>query len=482
MIGVMKRILPYLGVALSVLGLSMFFPMLIGIVDGERHALLFGLLGAAGVAAGAGLYKWFKETEDINARDAYLLVTLTWLIAGVYGAVPYLWNGAVSGFHVAFFESISGFTTTGVSVIADLENLERSVLLWRSMTFWLGGLGIVVLFVSILSMFGNSGLQMFRAEATGPLKEKIVPRIKESAKILWFTYIILTIVIILLLLLVGMAPFEAVCHAFGTISTGGFSTRNDNIFAFNPLIQLTLAFCAMISGIRIDLFYAAIKRRALSTFWKNEEFVVYFGIMFGAVLITAAALWAQGRRLSAALIESYVQLTSAITSTGFISTNYTAWPPIGQLFMLILPFIGACAGSTGGGLKVGRVLILIKEIRLTLIRILHPKAVVSPRINGRVISAEVVAAVQSFFFIYIMITVVSTALFCLAGYDLLTAFSMVGACINNVGTAFDKMEPLMNYGGLPGWSMFYLPLLMLFGRLELYTILVLFSKGFWQNN
>ncbi|MCL1804606.1 MAG: TrkH family potassium uptake protein [Clostridiales bacterium] len=477
---IIRRILPYLGAVLAILGLSMFFPMLVGYFDGDRHTLVFALTGAAGFITGAGLYSGFREAEDITSRDAYLLVTLTWLIAGVFGALPYLWFGVVSDFPKAFFESIAGFTTTGVSAISDLESVGRSILLWRSMTFWLGGLGIIVLFVSILSILGNNGLQMFRAETTGPFKEKVAPRIRETAKILWLTYIILTVIMILTLFAAGMSFFDAVCHAFGAISTGGFSTRNDNISSFSPLIRVILAFFAMISGLRIDLYYTALKERSLKPFWKNEELRVYFGIILAAVLLTTAVLSAEGRRVSSALMESYVQLTSAITSTGFISTDYTEWPPAGQLFVMILPFIGACSGSTGGGLKVGRFLILMKGVGSTLTRVLHPKAVVNPRINGKVVTVEALAPIQSFFFIYVMITVASTMLFCLAGYDLLTAFSVVGACINNVGTAFGKLGPLINYSDMPAWSMFFLPLLMLFGRLELYTVLVLFSRGFWR--
>ncbi|MDR0468526.1 MAG: TrkH family potassium uptake protein [Peptococcaceae bacterium] len=480
--GSFKRILPYLGVVLAFLGLSMFFPMLIGILDGDRHAMVFGATGAAGIAAGAGIYKGFKDAEDMNARDAYLLVALAWLLAGAFGAIPYMWHGVLPSFPLAFFETISGFTTTGASVIPDLEILDRSVLLWHSMTFWLGGLGIVVLFVSLLSLIGNSGLQMFRAETTGPMKEKIVPRIRETAKILWLTYIILTVLIIFVLLIEGMGLFDAVCHALGVISTGGFSTKNENVAALSPAIKLTLAFFAMIAGLRIDLYYACFKARSLKPFIKNEEFRDYVLIVLGGVLVTAAALWVGGMALTSALAGSFVQITSAITSTGYVGADYTAWPPAGQILVLLLPFVGACSGSTGGGMKVGRVLIVYKEIRTTFTRIIHPKAIVTSRVNNHTITPEILSNTQSFFSLYILITAVSTVLFCFAGFDVRTSFSIVGACINNVGSAFSQSGPFIYYGDLPGWSMFFLPFLMLIGRLELYTVLILFTRRFWRES
>ena len=476
----MKRILPYLGLFLAALGLSMFFPMLLELIDGGGYARAFGLPGAAGVAVGLALRRFFKTDEDLTQRDAYLLVTTTWLAAGIYGAVPYMWSGVIPGFPQAFFETVSGFTTTGATVIRDMETIGRSMLLWRSITFWLGGLGIIVLFISMLSFFGNSGTHLFRAETTGPIKDKIAPRIRETARILWLTYILLTAVMILILIPMGMKPFEAVCYAFGVVSTSGFSAHNDSIAGLSPLIRFTLAFFTMIAGVRISLFYSAFKGRSLKLLWKNEELLVYLGLIFGAVLTTGFAAWMGGRSFFASFFDSYVQLTSSITSTGFVSIEYALWPPVGQLFMLALPFIGACAGSTGAGLKVGRLLILLKSVRSAFTHILHPKAVVNIRINNRVVSPETVVLTQVFFFVYVLVAVTSTALFCLAGFSMSASFSLVGACLNNVGPAFDQSGLLISYGLLPAWSMFFLPLLMLCGRLELYTILVVFTGGFWR--
>ena len=475
-----KRIFPYLGLFLAALGLSMFFPMLLEMVDGGGHARAFGLPGAAGLAVGLALRRFFRADEDLTQRDAWLLVTTTWLSAGVYGAIPYVWSGVIPSFPRAFFETVSGFTTTGATVIHDVGAIGRSIQLWRSITFWLGGLGIIVLFISMLSFFGNSGTHLFRAETTGPIKDKIAPRIRETARILWLTYILITGAMVLILIPVGMGPFEAVCYAFGVVSTSGFSAHNDSIVGLGPLIRFTLAFFTMIAGVRISLFYSAIKERSLKVLWKNEEFLTYLGLLFGAVLTTGFAAWAEGRSFSASFFNSYVQLTSAITSTGFVSIDYATWPPIGQFFMLTLPYIGACAGSTGAGMKVGRLLILLKSLRSVFTHILHPKAVVNIRINNRVVPPETVALTQVFFFTYILVAVLSTALFCLTGFSLSAAFSLVSACLNNVGPAFDHAGLLISYGQLPAWCMFYLPLLMLCGRLELYTILVVFTGGFWR--
>jgi trk system potassium uptake protein TrkH len=396
--------------------------------------------------------------------------------------VPYLAYDVVPRFSAAFFETVSGFTTTGASVIADVEALERSVLLWRSMTHWLGGLGIVVLFVSLLSFFGNSGMQMFKAESTGPIKEKIVPRIKDTARILWLTYVIATLVMIIAMLVVGMTPFDAVCHVFSTISTGGFSTKNNSLAGFSPLIQMVLAFFMMISGLSIGLIYTAYKQRSLKPFWENEEVRLYLAFLFGAVGLNSLMLWRQGGQILGALRESYVEFASVFTSTGFVNADYTLWPPIGQLAVLLLPFIGACAGSTGGGIKTGRFLILCKGVKATFIRILHPRAVVNLRVNDRLITPEVMASTQSFLFVYMLTVSLATAVFCLAGYDMLTSFSVVATCVNNVGPAFGMLGPMDNYGNMPAWILYFMSLLMLLGRLELYTVLIICSRGFWKEN
>jgi trk system potassium uptake protein TrkH len=309
--------------------------------------------------------------------------------------------------------------------------------------------------------------------------EKIVPRIKETAKILFVTYSIITVVMLIILYALGMPLFEAACYALGLVSTGGFSDTNDSVMSLAPAIRIALAFLSVLSGLRMDIYYSAYKERSLKPIWDNEETRVYLLMTCGTVLVTFAVLWRSGLKIANAFIESSVQITSAITSTGFVSTDYTAWPPFGQLLVLMLPFIGACAGSTGGGLKVGRLLILFKGIRTTLTRIRHPKAIIKLHISDRVVSPEVVSNTQGFLFIYILVTLLSTAIFCLAGYDMQMSFSIVGACINNVGTAFSKAGPLTNYMDLPVWSMYFLPVLMLFGRLEAYTLLILFSRDSW---
>ncbi|MCL2121057.1 MAG: TrkH family potassium uptake protein [Clostridiales bacterium] len=481
-LGSIRRILPYWGLTQAVLGFSMFMPMILGLIDGERLAYIYGLSGAAGLTAGLLLFKCFPVEDELTHKDACLLVALTWLSAGLYGAVPYLGYGVISRFPQAFFEAVAGFSTTGASVLTDMESMERSLHLWHSVTFWLGGLGIVVLFVSMLSFFGNSGVQVYMAEVTGPIKERIAPRIKETARILLLTYIVLTLIAILVLILAGMTPFEALCHGFGAVSTGGYSTQNDSIIGYGPVVRLILAFLVMLSGMQIHLFYAAFQARSLNVFWRNEEVRVYLALILGSVLITSFAMVAEGRQMLASLLDSYVQLVCAITSTGFISTDYTAWPPVGQFFFLVLPYIGACAGSTGAGLKVGRLIILMKGMGAALTRILHPKAVVHIRINNKPAPAEAIANTQVFFFIYILIAVSSTAVFCLAGYDIRTSFSIVSACLNNVGPAFEQMGPMTHYGSMPGWSLIFLSLLMLLGRLELYAILVLFSRSFWRES
>ena len=476
-----SRILPYVGVALAVLGFSMFIPMLMSLYLEELYTKRFGLLGIAGILTGLLLYKVFKRTKnDIMPRDAYLLVTSTWLVAGIYGAIPYLWHGVAPGFPQAFFEAVSCFTTTAPTVIAGPESLPRSLLLYRSLSFWMGGLGIVVLFVSMLSYLGAGGTMMWKAEATGPVKIKLAPRIRDTARFLCLTYLSLTSLMILVFYISGMTLYDAVCHAFSAISLGGFSTQDEGVIAYgNKIVLIYTVFC-LISSLRIHLYYLSFKERSVKPFWRNEEsrtFLIAFSVFVG---ITSISLWASGKTITSSMMDGFTFMTSIFTTVCFLAVDYKILPPIFLFLWKTLPYIGACSGSCSGGLKMERFIILVKEIRSAIIRVLHPRAVVSIRLHGKPVPVEIVGRTVVFFFIYILIIVLSTGLFCLLGYDLHESFSVVSACINNTGLAYNQAGPFMDYSHLPVWSMFFLPFLMIVGRLELYTVLVMFNKGFWK--
>ena len=322
---------------------------------------------------------------------------------------------------------------------------------------------------------------MWKAEATGPVKVKLAPRIRDTAKFLCLTYLSLTGVMIVVFLLAGMTVYEAVCHAFSAISLGGFSTQNDGVIVYGNGIVLIYTVFSLVSSLRISLYYLAFKERSLKPFWRNEESRTFLIAFSGVVIITAISLWTTGMPLAASIMESFTQMTSVFTTVCFLAVDYNLLPPICLFFWMTLPYIGACSASCSGGLKMERFIILVKEIRAAVIRIRHPKAVVNIHVHGKPVPAEIVATTMIFFFIYIMIIVVSTGLFCLLGHDLPESFSVVSACVNNTGLAYNQAGPFMDYSHLPVWSMFFLPFLMIVGRLELYTVLVMFSKGFWRD-
>jgi trk system potassium uptake protein TrkH len=477
-----RQIIAFLGITLAILGISMFLPLLMGLYDGERRALAFGGIGLLGLLAGGAFHRRFRETVEMTPRSAYHLVILVWLMACLYGALPYLFFDGAPNFSRAFFESASGFTTTGATIFNDVESQSRCLLLWRSMTHWLGGMGIVVLFVALMGFFGNSGLQMFKVETNGPLKEKVAPSVRDTAKILLRVYICLTAIQIGGLLLAGMPLFDAVCHAFGVVATGGFSTRDDGIAAYGTGVQALVSFYMLFSGVNFSVYYLLLKNRSLATLRENDELMCYFGLILTAALICGAALWRQGQPPLASLRAGFFQVTSIITSTGYIAADYPSWPPVGQFILFFLPFIGACAGSTGGGIKVSRFMILCKGIKANFTRLLHPRAVIHLRANGRQLEQSVVSNVQTFFSLYVLTFAAASLVFSLYGFDLVTAISLTASCVNNVGSGFGIIGPAMNYGQLPAWILYFLSLLMLMGRLELYAILIVFSRDFWRES
>ena len=476
-----RLLISNLGLVMIILGLAMLLPMLMGIYDGEKEWYNYGVLSLAAILGGYWAARHFKEEGEITARDGYMLVGLTWVIAGVYGALPFLLHEATPYFGIAFFESVSGFTTTGATAFGDVESLERSLLLWRSLTHWLGGMGIVALFVAISSFLGNSGMQMFKAETTGPIKEKVVPRIRDTAKILWLTYVAVTAFQIIGLILLGMPVFDSVCHAFGAVATGGFSTKNSSIgFYQSPAIDWAITFFMVMSGVNFSLYYLAVKKRTLRCFWKNEEFRLYLLVVVVSSLICTVSLTLTGVSFGQALRDSFFQVGSMITTTGYATQDFDQWPAVCKLILICVPFIGGCAGSTAGGIKAGRFVILLKNVPAQLQKLLHPRAVIHLRSSDRSVSQEVVQGILTFFFIYISAAFIGTLLFTFTGTDLVSSFSATAACLNNVGPGLGEVGPTCNFGHFPEWLLIFASFLMLLGRLEIYTILLLFSRRFWM--
>ncbi|MBM3296741.1 MAG: TrkH family potassium uptake protein [Candidatus Aminicenantes bacterium] len=433
------------------------------------------------MAFGAALVLVFRARGEILVRDSFAIVVLGWLLASTFGALPFHLSGALPSFTDAFFESMSGFTTTGASVLVRVEDLPHGLLLWRSLTHWLGGMGIIVLSLAILPMIGAGGTQLYKVEIPGPAPDKITPRVRQTATTLWGVYVLLSGLETLLLLLGGLNLHEALCQTFGTMATGGFSTRTASIAGFHSLfVEAVVIVFMLLAGTNFSLHYHLLRGKP-SAYWKSEEFRFYLVIIavFSA-LLTAQNLLAGSYGTGEAVRHSVFQTVSITTTTGFSTADFGNWSSSAQLILLFLMFIGGCAGSTGGSIKVLRAVILIKQGLAELRKLLHPRAVIPVRIDGRTVPPGVVINILGFLFLYLGLLVLSTLGMTLMGLDLVTSFSSVAASIGNIGPGLGGVGPAANYQHIPLAGKWLLSFCMLAGRLEIYTVLVLFTRDFWK--
>ena len=445
------------------------------------------------ICLGSGFYFWGKQKEPLlKKRDGFLIVTLGWVAMTVVGALPYIFTGEITNITDAYFESVSGFSTTGASILTDIEAMPKSLLFWRSMTHWIGGMGIIVLTIAILPLLGVGGFQLFAAEAPGPTADKMHPRITETAKALWATYLILTAVEAILLWIGGMTPFDSVNHAMATMATGGFSTKNASIAYYDSaFIQYVITIFMFLAGTNFTLTYFALRgnfKKAL----KSEEFRIYASVIgIITVVVTTAIIITQGTTGELAFRQAIFQVVSIITTTGFVSADYTVWSPFITMIFFLLFFVGGSAGSTSGGVKIVRHALIFKNSVLEMKRLIHPRAIIPVRFNGKAVSQEIVSKVLSFFLLYVILWGTSAAIMALilsisGGYDLLNLFeTSVGAviaCLGNIGPAIGEVGPVDNFSHLPNLAKWFLSFLMLVGRLEVFTVLVLFSPFFWRES
>lgn len=477
-----RTIAHLMGILLIILGFSMLLPLLWAIYYQENDIFAFSVTASTSIAIGLFIFFTIKPEGDIRQREGYAIVTLGWLVAAFTGSIPYLLAGTFDNFADAFFETMSGFTTTGASVLTNIEVLPHGILFWRSLTHWLGGMGIMVLFVALLSALGVGGMQMFKAESPGPVAEKIKPRISETAKILWFTYVILTIAEAILLLLAGMNLFDALSHTFGTLATGGFSTKNLSIgFYQNPVIHWIITIFMFASGANFALYYAALKGKSLKRFWESAEFRLYSIIIILAILMISANLLVYtDRGIGDIITTASFQVVSITTTTGYATEDFDQWPLLSKAVIFVLLFVGGCAGSTGGSIKVGRILVLLKQSLLEFQKAIHPRAIMSLKIRGKAVPEEVVLNISQFFFIYILILFIATICMAGLGLDIISSITAVAATLGNVGPGLGQVGPAQNYSSVSTVGKYLLSFLMLLGRLELYTVLVLFLPTFWS--
>lgn len=475
----LARVLGGLGLALTAV---LLVPLALSLADGDgAHPTFLAALAASAGLGGGLLALGRRGPADLTHREGFAVVTLGWVLFGLVGALPYRLHGALPTMVDAVFESLSGFTTTGATVLTDIEALPRSLLLWRAITHWLGGMGIIVLGLAILPMLGVGGMQMFRAEVPGPTADRLRPRIQDTAKLLWGVYLALTAAETLLLMLGGLDWFEAVCHAFATMATGGFSTRNASVAGFgSAYVDAVITVFMFLAGVNFALHHAALTggwRRVR----RNEELRAYVLLTLAAVAVLMVSNAARTYpNLWENLRYSAFQAVSILTTTGFGTADYETWPVVGQVLLVLLMFVGGCAGSTGGGMKVSRVVLIVKHAWAQLWSLIHPRGVRLVKLDGRPVPPEVLQGVLGFFALYLLVTGVATLGMAALGVDPVTAVASVIACLGNIGPGLGGVGPADNYAHLPQAGKVLLSLCMILGRLEIYTVLVLLYPSAWR--
>jgi len=419
----------------------------------------------------------------VNKKEGYLIVSLGWVFMGIFGALPFYISGVVDNFTDALFESVSGLTTTGATIFEDIEVLPHGILFWRSMTQWIGGMGIIVLTIALFPLLGIAGIELFVAESPGPTADKLHPRIKETAKRLWFIYFGLTILLSIILTFEGLPLFDAINHAFTTMATGGFSTKNASIAHYDSaLIEYTIIFFMFLAGCNYAMIYYGLKGN-FKRVWNNDEFRYYvLFLVIIALFIGLVINFEIGGDYEKNFRNGLFMLVSVVTTTGFVTADYTDWSSGLTMFFFLLLFVGACAGSTSGGIKIIRHIVFVKNTFLEFRRILHPRALIRVKINHQVVAPRILTHILVFLLVYLMLFIMGSLIVTALGMDFVSTLGAVATSLGNVGPAIGDVGPMDNFSEVPIHAKKVLLFLMLLGRLELFTILILFSRSFWRTN
>lgn len=493
-----KIIYRFLGLTAILNGVFMLIAVPFSIYNQENAK--FGILSAGIITISIGLLLYFfnkPKSTNIQKKEGYLIVTLGWLTLSITGMLPYLLSGSIPNITNAFFETLSGYSTTGSSILTDIESLPKGILFWRSATHWIGGMGIIVLTIAILPLLGIGGMQLFMAEAPGPSTDKLHPRISDTAKRLWLIYVSLTLTEFLLLKVAGMTWFDAINHAMATMSTGGFSTKNASLAHYNnmPFVQYIVIAFMFIAGTNFVLTYFALKGKIRKVF-QSEEFKYYFyGTIGITIIIAIIIIFFQDPNLISSIehpmvfgkIESGIrhalfQVISVITTTGFVSADFTMWSFFATGIFFSLFFVGGSAGSTSGGVKIVRHIVMLKNSFLEFKKALHPNAIIPVRYDDKTVNQTIVFNIISFFIIYMCIFIVSSTILTFFGLDFISAVGAAASSLGNIGPAIGSVSPVDNYAHLSSGAKWFCSFLMLIGRLELFTVLILFSPFFWRKN
>lgn len=470
-----------LGKMFMVTSALMVLPLIVSLVYGEDCYTSFLLSMGISLAVGFPLMV-FNKTENrvIYAKEGFVVVALLWICMSAVGALPFVLSGEIPSYVDAFFETVSGFTTTGASILTNVEALSKGLLFWRSFTHWVGGMGVLVFIMAILPASNDRSIHILRAEAPGPIVGKLAPKMRDTAIILYLIYVVLTVIEFVMLLLGGMSVFDSLVHTFGTAGTGGFGIKNDSISSYSPYLQWVITVFMMIFGVNFNLYYLILIKKIKNIF-KSEELWVYVGISVVCTAVIAINISGMYDSFSETLRASSFQVASIITTTGYSTADFNLWPELSKTVLLILMFMGSCAGSTAGGFKISRVILLFKMIKREVRVLIHPRAVSVVRFEGKKVEEPVMKSLSAYFSIYVFCFVSIFILISLDGnFDILTNFSAAASCFNNIGPGLGSVGPALNYSDYSVFSKIVLSVAMLLGRLEIYPVLFFMSRAAWS--
>lgn len=470
-----------IGNVLRMAGALMALPLVVSLIErsGDAMPLLLSMLIAMAVGTALALIQPRRDT--LRAREGFAVVAFSWILVSFFGGLPFYFSGYIPSLVDCFFETVSGFTTTGATIITDIEALPRGLLFWRSFTHWGGGMGVLVLSLALIPKMGARSIHLMRAESPGPSTDKLVPRVANNAKILYGIYVGLSVMMVIALLLCGLNLYDSVVHMFGAAGTGGFGTYGDSIAHFNSAsVDVVIGVFMALFGVNFSLYYFILKRN-----WKaalgNSELRLYVGILLSATLVIALnILPLYGHRFITALRYSFFQCSSIMTTTGYATADFDVWPQLSRTLLVLLMFIGASAGSTGGGIKVIRLQLLLKSMVRDIRRTVHPKSVNTVKLDGHTVDEGILSGVQGFFFAYILVLLTAMAIVSLDGFSFETNFTAVVATLSNIGPGLGMVGPIGNYAAFSDLSKIVLSMCMLIGRLEIFPILMLFAPSAWK--
>ena len=474
-----RMVLYTVGTVVKIEAALMLLPTVCALIYKESCVKALLISVAISLAAGFALTLVSRPgNKVIYSREGFITVALAWLALSAFGALPFYISGEIPSYIDAFFETVSGFTTTGASILTDIEAMSKGLLFWRSFTHWVGGMGVLVFIMAVVPSLSDRNIHLLRAEVPGPIVGKLVPRIRQTTRILYIIYIALTLIEIILLLIGKMPFFEAVVHAFGTAGTGGFGVKGDSIASYSPYLQWVITVFMLIFGVNFNIYYLIILGKIRSAF-KSTELWVYLGIVAISTVAISVNIMPLTESFSLSLRDAAFQVSSIITTTGYATTDFDKWPELSKTILLALTFIGACAGSTGGGIKVSRVVILAKSIKRELKKLLHPRSVSVLRFEGKRLDEQTVSSVSSYLAVYIFFFAGILLMLSFENQSFETNFSAATACFNNIGPGFDAVGPTRNFDIYSPFSKLLLSVAMLFGRLEIYPLFIAFSPSTW---